>query len=505
MSSSPLPSVPILSTAAAGTFEAALFGGDERREWKAMLRAGRSVAAATIRDIAEIGGFPAAGRILVLAGKGNNAGDALIAAREFLERFPGASCDVLFAFGSRGLKPLAARAWRGLSESGRSRAQAVAARGLAGPYDVCLDGIFGYQYRPPLPLQAKAAIEVSRRLTVRFRVAVDLPTGWNEAGAFHADFTYATGTVKDPIVDCAHAGRPRYLDLGFYPDAPAGDAQGDRVVLCSVLDSLSGLRPAGADKRSQGHVVIVGGSEGLPGAILMMALSALKSGVGLVTAFVPHRLAAAYAARVPEVMWAGLPETAGGGLSPAGLPKILKALAKAGALAIGPGLGKDPKTLSLAREVVKASKVPMVIDADALQPAIVRAGKAPRILTPHAGEFARISKGDDLRALCTALPAVIILKGPVTRISDGGAVYHSFFGGPVLSRGGSGDLLAGLAGGLLAQEPADRLGAACRAAVWHGMAADQLARSEGQAAVRTLQLLDFLAPALREAAAAPSA
>jgi hydroxyethylthiazole kinase-like uncharacterized protein yjeF len=504
MPKSDIRSVPILSTGAAGKFEAALFGGDERKEWKAMLRAGRSVADAAIRDMGETGGFPAAGRVLVLAGKGNNAGDALIAAREFLERFPKAACDVLFAFGSRGLKPLAARAWRGLSEGGRGRVQSAGASDLSPRYDLCLDGIFGFQYRPPLPPEASAAIKASSRLKIRFRAAVDLPTGWNEPGAFRADFTYATGTVKDPIVDCANAGRPRYLDLGFYAKAAAAKDKGDRVILASMLDSLAGLRPAGSDKRSQGHVILVGGSEGLPGAILMMALSALKSGVGLVTVFVPGRLAAAYAARAPEAMWTGLPETASGGLAPGALPKILKAMGRASALAIGPGLGKDPGSLALALEVVKASKVPLVIDADALQPDIVRAGKAHRILTPHAGEFARISEGGDLRTLCTGLPAVIVLKGPVTRISDGGAVYHSFFGGPVLSRGGSGDILAGLAGGLLAQTPKDPLAAACRAALWHGMAADQLARSQGQTAVRTLQLLDFLAPALRESAACPA-
>jgi NAD(P)H-hydrate epimerase len=143
--------------------------------------------------------------------------------------------------------------------------------------------------------------------------------------------------------------------------------------------------------------------------------------------------------------------------------------------------------------------VPLVIDADALQPDIVRAGSVPRIVTPHAGEFSRIAQGGGLRELASAVHGVVVRKGPVTEISDGGTVYHSFFGGPVLSRGGSGDLLAGLVGGLLAQAPSDALSAACQGSVWHGMAADRLARSEGQTAVRTLQLLDFLGPALREA------
>src|ERR1019366_7233322 len=95
----------------------------------------------------------------------------------------------------------------------------------------------------------------------------------------------------------------------------------------------------------------------------------------------------------------------------------------------------------------------------------------------------------------------VVAKGPVTKVCSGGPVYHVFGGGPVLSRGGSGDVLTGLAGGLLAQSPGDPLLAACRATVWHGAAADLLARAHGQTAVRTLQVLDFLAPALRDPAA----
>jgi ADP-dependent NAD(P)H-hydrate dehydratase / NAD(P)H-hydrate epimerase len=94
------------------------------------------------------------------------------------------------------------------------------------------------------------------------------------------------------------------------------------------------------------------------------------------------------------------------------------------------------------------------------------------------------------------------LKGPVTRIAAGGEargqIYHSLFGGPVLARGGSGDLLAGLTGGLLAQTPEDALGAAARGVVWHGLAADCLARARGAVAVGTTEVLEFLPAALRE-------
>lgn len=497
MPASPIPSVPVLSPEAALALETVLFGGDERKEWRAMVQAGRSVAQGILTDFEEIGGFPADGRILVLAGKGNNTGDALIATREILERFPKAGADVLFAFGSRQLKPSAARAWRGLSEAARGRVISVTDGSVGRAYDLCLCGIIGFRYRPPLPPEAAAAIEISSRCAVRLSAAVDLPTGWGETGAFRADFTYATGSVKAPLLGCPNAGRLRYLDLGFFA---AGEAKGDgdRVVLPSLLRPLAGLRPASSDKRSQGHIFIVGGSGGYPGAILMTTLSALGSGVGLVTAFVPTSLVPAFASRAPEAMWVGMPETAGGGLARRGFKKIKDAMDRASALVIGPGMGREPETHSLALEVVRAAKVPLVIDADALQPDIVRAGSVPRIVTPHEGEFKRIAKGASLRELVTAVHGVVIRKGPVTEISDGGAVYHSFFGGPVLSRGGSGDILAGLVGGLLAQTPKEPLTAACRGAVWHGMAADALARAKGQSAVRTLQLLDYLAPALRE-------
>jgi NAD(P)H-hydrate epimerase len=497
----PVPSHPIVSIDEARALEERLFAGDEGLQWNAMLDAGRAVADAALGDFLEAGPFPAAGRLLVLAGKGNNAGDGLIAAGRVLALHPGSSADVVFAFGERTLGPLAARAWRELSEACRGRARAVGPDALAPGYDLCLDGIFGYQYRPPLPAEAVAAIAAADRCRVRFRASVDLPSGLSEPGAYRADFTYATGSFKAPLIGCANAGRPRYLDLGFFRAAEAGPdplAAANRVILQSVLEQLSGLRPASSDKRTQGHLAIVGGSAGFPGAVLMATLSALRSGAGLVTSFVPERLAAVFASRAPEAMWVGLPETSTGGLALSGLPRILNGVERATALAIGPGLGREPEALLLAMGVVAASTVPLVIDADALRADIVRAGAARRILTPHAGELERISDGDDLRALCLAVRGAVIAKGPVTRVCNGGAVYYSLAGGPVLSRGGSGDLLSGLAGGLLAQRPDDAFQAACRAAIWHGMAADLLARACGQTAVHTLQLLDFLAPALRE-------
>jgi NAD(P)H-hydrate epimerase len=493
---SALPSYPILTCEAARALEHERFGSDESKEWSAMQQAGRAIAAAVWQDCEEMGGFRPRARVLVLVGKGHNGGDALIAAQVLGQRLPAARVDVLFLFGQRALRPLAARAWReGLS------ARATVLRGLpdvgtkAAPgtgYDLCLDGVFGFQFRPPATPAVVTLLERVNALPIRLRAAVDLPS----AGVFQADFTYATGSVKDVVLaTAAKAGRVRFLDLGFF----RGDEPGsERVLTRDVLAPLRGLRSPQSDKRTYGHLFVLGGSRSFPGAVLMAVLAALRSGAGLVTAFVPESIAGAFAARAPEAMWVGWPETPTGELALGGHHLLRERLARADALVVGPGLGRAGETRELVKSIVRESKLPLVIDADALQADVVRAGDAPRILTPHAGELARIDGGADGAGFLSRDHVTTVLKGPVTTVQHRGTAYRSFFGGPVLARGGSGDLLAGLIGGLLAQTPGEPLLAAARGVVWHGLAADELARAHGQTAVQITQLLDFLPAALRE-------
>ncbi len=489
---------PVLSCEEAGSWERQFFGGEESREWPAMRRAGVALARAVLADFEEVGGFSGEGRILVLVGKGHNGGDALIAARVIWEQHPRVVVEVRLVFGERRLRPLAARAWRELFAVGMGRVRAVRSEAVAGRYELCLDGIFGWQFRSPVDAAVAELLGRVNALPIRLRAAVDLPS----AGLFQADFTYATGCVKTPVVDAVAAGRVRYLDLGFFSDGGvwadgAGGWQGEvraRVLTVAGLAPLSGWRASRSDKRSFGHVMVVGGSRNYPGAVLMTVLAALRSGVGLVTAFVPETLVGALASRAPEAMWVGWPETPAGGLALEGEHLWGMRKGRASALVLGPGLGHEPETLALAARIVATSPVPLLLDADALRPEVVRAGGMPRIVTPHAGEWARIAA-----SLPEGGGVTQVLKGPVTRVVSGaGEIYYSFFGGPVLARGGSGDLLAGLIGGLLAQTPSDPLGAAVRGVVWQGRAADFLARARGAVAVSATQLLDFLPAALRD-------
>jgi hydroxyethylthiazole kinase-like uncharacterized protein yjeF len=495
---------PVFSCPEAKAWETELLR-DEAAEWAAMERAGLAVAESVLEDYREIGGFPGSGRVLVLVGKGHNGGDALLAARAILTAHPGSRAVVVLCFGSKELRPFAGRALDRLQAAAPGRvtlADADEALRPGAAFALCLDGIFGFQFRPPMDPATRALVDrVNAHPGIRFRAAIDLPSGVGETNAtptFRADFTYATGIVKQPVLSPRVAdavGRLRYLDLGFFaarnPPAP------ERVLTRAVLEPLAQLRAAQTDKRTFGHLLVVGGSRSYPGAILLAVRAALRSGAGLVTAFVPASLAPEFAAVHPEAMWVGCPETSAGGLAAGTVDLVQARIARATALMIGPGLSAEAEVLQTVRTLVRETTLPLLLDADALRAEIVaEVRKRAFICTPHAGEFGRIAPALFDGARFLAPQGVLVQKGPLTRVTDGQTTYHSPFGGPVLARGGSGDVLAGLTGGLLAQQPEDNLLAACRGVVWHGRAADLLARTHGQVAVELSEILQQLGPAL---------
>jgi ADP-dependent NAD(P)H-hydrate dehydratase / NAD(P)H-hydrate epimerase len=483
---------PILDCAAAAAFEQRHFGGDETREWAAMRRAGAAVAVEFLGDLRGAGIAPdQPARVLVLVGKGHNGGDALLAAATLLDRTSW-SFEVGFVFGQNQLRPLAQAAWQTLQHAGvEGRLQAVRRAAVtARDYDAVLDGVFGFQFRPPLPERARAWFAAAASPAIRFRGAVDLPSGLDDPDAFEADATYATGIFKTPLLELPGAGRLRYLGLDFFPPNTPGQ---HRVLTSAVLEPLRRLRPARCDKRTFGQLAIIGGSRAYPGAIGLSLAAALHAGVGNITAFVPESQAASFAARWPEAMWMGCPETEEGSISlDAGLD-IRRHLQRATAVLIGPGLGREPETLALVAELIRESAVPLVLDADALQPDLVRMGDAPRVLTPHAGEYQRLKLEDE------EVPPdwAIVRKGPVTCVEYQGVTYHALEGGPVLARGGSGDMLAGLISGCLAAASTDVGTAAVRGTYWHGRAARLMAERWGEVAVRNSALIDEINPALR--------
>ncbi|CAA6676724.1 MULTISPECIES: NAD(P)H-hydrate dehydratase [unclassified Lentimonas] len=517
---------PVLSCQQAATFEASVLA-DESAEWSAMQKAGIGIAKAVCLDYQELQPLPQGLNVLALIGKGNNGGDALIACGQLLADFPRARVTLIFAVDPASLKPLAARAYQQLK--GRVSAHQVDAgsdeatiwellKSASGgrAYDICIDGLLGMSFQPPVREPLRALIEaVNQYDQIHLRAAVDLPSGKGDASdelSFQADFTYATGITKQVLFDgIAGCGRVRSIDLGFFTTPEGAEVDATEMVLNdSVLDPLRKLRPAAVDKRTFGHIFIVGGSAFMPGALLMAVQAAVRSGVGLVTAFAPASVAATLAAQVPEAIWVPWPESSNGTLSPRAMPLLFDRIDQATAVLIGPGMGKDRNTEKVVQEIVQKVALPVILDADALRTRALELSlkRKPEmgavILTPHMGEFMRMAKlgqpdysNQTLINFCKSYRVMTVLKAAHTRLCDGETVWYNICGGPVLSRGGSGDVLAGLIGGMVAQDNASAQTSVARGMVLHGQAAQHLARELGQVMVHTTQLLEYLPKVLR--------
>lgn len=491
--------LPVLSCAEAAAAEAAFLGGDAKLSWELMNRAARGVGD---EALALLGRKP--GRILVLAGKGNNGADAFLAAL----RCARAGTEIVAVFAEGGpARPQARRAWSARKKGVRIGIVAPAnLRRLAGQeFDLIFDGILGQGFRPPLSPELRAFLRTSDALR-GIRIAVDLPSGLGDDAdgpAFRADLTVSIGCLKRPLLSpkaAAFVGRLRVLDIGL----PLGETE-EACVTTASLTPLRKPRRALSDKRHHGRLLIVGGSERMPGAVLMNTASALRSGAALVTTCLPESVRTKAAVAYPEAMWRGLRTDKEGALAKANLKELRPLLADKDAILLGSGMGE--KAGGLIRTIASAVTGALVLDADALRPPVVAAAKrvSALVLLPHAGEFRRLSgrtaSVEAARAYARRTRSIVVLKGPLTCVTDGLRVLHVPFGGPVLARGGSGDLLAGIVTSVLARR--DELGLSAfdsvvLAATWHARAADWLRENQGEEAVRTTELLAGLSPVLRD-------
>ncbi|MDQ8193476.1 NAD(P)H-hydrate dehydratase [Coraliomargarita sp. SDUM461004] len=519
---------PVLSCQQAKDLEFSVLT-DASAEWSAMQQAGAGIAKSVIEDYQELRSVPEHLRILALIGKGNNGGDALLACGQLLADYPRAQVDLILTSPADELRPLAARALqelegrvqiRQISEAcGLSEiSQMLVELGGEIGFHICIDGLLGMSFVPPLRAPVCDLIEAINAFEgIELRASVDLPSGAGDgvepdALILRADFSYATGIAKKPLfAGWGTCGRVRYVDLGFFKTTPGQVVEAEEAILTdAVLAPLRRLRPANVDKRSFGHLFIVGGSARMPGALLMSVRAAVSSGVGLVTAFAPSSVTAVLAAQVPEAMWISWPETSLGTLSPSGMSLILERIDQATAVIAGPGFGADASTEMVAQEIVKLVECPLLLDADALRVSVLEPVRMRQeaygrvVLTPHMGEFMRVAKleepdytNDVLLDFSKSHGVVTVLKGPQTRICNGASVIYHTQGGPVLARGGSGDLLTGLIGGMLAQNAHREEEAVAQGLYLHGLAAQCLARVHGQVSVHTTQLLDYLSAVLR--------
>ena len=445
------------------------------------------------------------GPVRVVVGRGNNGGDGLVVAR--LLREDGYEVDVLAPAPLAGLRGAALANLERLPGPGpepfapdRLEKSGVVVDALLGT---------GFEGAPREPLaSAIAAINAQDAPVVACDVpsGVDASTGEVEAEAVRAA---ATATFHGPKLGLyvnpgkEHAGRVEAIEIGIPRGAPGAGRAG--LTAERVLD-LYPRRAASGSKFVSGVLVVVGGSIGLTGAPTMAARSAQRAGAGYVQVAVPAPAQSAVDLRLLEQMSRGLPD-ADGFHTPAGVAVVEEMAERAGAVVLGPGLGRDEGAQEFARGVAGAVTAPLLVDADGLN---AHAGRlelfaereAPTVLTPHEGELGRLldrpseevakHRLASAREAAERSGAVVLLKGDDTIVAlPGGEVAVNRAGSPALATAGTGDVLSGLIGALLAK----RLGAfeaACLGALAHALAADAAAARVGVDHVIAGDVIDAL-------------
>ncbi len=277
-----------------------------------------------------------------------------------------------------------------------------------------------------------------------------------------------------------------------------------------VLPSLA-PRQVDGHKGDYGRVHVVGGSVGMAGAPCLCGQAALRSGAGLVTVAVPESLYPIVAAKLTNCMSLPLPER-DGGIDVAGDAQSREELGRADVVALGPGLGRSEAARESVHRLTDELRCAMVIDADGLNAFAGGEGlsptpSAPRVLTPHPGEMARLMglketadvrkdrEGIAMRA-AVRFGAIVVLKGHATVVTDGESVYVNTTGNPGMATGGVGDVLTGVIAGLLAQG-LSAFGAAQLGAYIHGLAGDAVRDRVGEVSLIATDLLDALPAAIR--------
>jgi len=454
--------------------------------------------------------FPRARRITVICGRGNNGGDGMMTAR--LLAAAGLEVTTLLLGAPEKFGPDVVTAWGELLAGAApgtvhviETAEDLASHDASQNADLLVDAVVGTGFKPPLKGLAKAALDWVKASRAPV-LSIDLPSGW-PADATSATTPAAVFPSDAVITFTAPKGAHVFGQLTRAWDrpvvvAPIGSPEQAIVSTSGVdwagsaMELVRAPRAAAANKGNFGHVLVVGGSIGRSGAPSMTSLAALRSGAGLVTAAVPAPVLALVAAIAPELMTWPLAATPAGCVSAEGLvPESLKSLMEGKTvLAIGPGLGQAAETVKFVTGLLAATKIPAVIDADALnilaaKPVLLSKLARGRtvVLTPHPGEMARLmgisipqvqaNRLDVARGFALRFGVTLVLKGARTLIAHpDGRVAVNTTGNPGMAKGGSGDLLTGLVAGLLAQHPRDA-GRAVEAAVYlHGLAADLAVR-----------------------------
>jgi NAD(P)H-hydrate epimerase len=429
------------------------------------------------------------GRVVVVCGGGNNGGDGLVVSRLLRER--GREVDVLLLPEPDRLAGDALANLDRLPDPPLRRFEAGALRGAGAIVDAILGTGFRGEPRDPVRGAIEAINAVAAQAVV---VACDVPSGVDASTGEVADVAVtaaATATFHAGKPGLwiapgkAHAGQVTVIDIGIPAGAPVDCQVG---LIGDGVTSVIPLRGRESTKFAAGSVLVCGGSLGLTGAPSMACEAAMRAGAGYVTALVPASLNQIFEVRLLEVMTVPLPDRDGALQRDAADP-VRERSCRADAVVLGPGIGRDPGSVELSRELAASLPVPLLIDADGLNAHAQRleslAGRtAPTVLTPHAGELGRLLgvESDQIerhrlacaRRAASLAQAIVVLKGDDSIVAaPSGQTAVSRGGAAALATAGTGDVLSGVIGAYLAKRM-DPFVAAC-AGVWVHARAGQLA------------------------------
>jgi hydroxyethylthiazole kinase-like uncharacterized protein yjeF len=486
-----------------------------------MENAGRGVAEVIAQRFAAV----PSPRALVLAGKGNNGGDGYVIARHLQGR--GWRVATLVLAERKGIQGDAATALSMLERCGGqvefldSDGALGKKLGASGGFTVIVDALFGTGLAKPVAGIFRQAIDWLNSQTSPV-VAVDIPSGIDAStgqilgAAVKASLTVTFAFVKIGQISYPGAGLVGELvtvDIGIPPHV-----SGSVSATCLLIDAQQGrrllpVRNCDGHKGTFGHLLVVAGSTGKCGAAVMSAESGLRGGAGLVTLACPRSVQPVIASRLTEVMTAPVADF-NGEISLQSLDDLLALAHGKQALAIGPGLGLGEEVGVLIRRFLQDTDLPVVVDADGLTALcghidlLGRLAGRQVVLTPHPGEMSRLTglttaeiqadRYNTARNFAMHHQVVLVLKGARTlTASPDGRVHVNSTGHAGLASGGMGDVLTGLIGSLLAQG-LTALDAATLGVFLHGLAADRLLSSFGDAGLLATDIIREL-PATRQA------
>ncbi len=456
--------------------------------------------------------FSSARRILVVAGKGNNGGDGIAVGR--LLYLKGKEVDIFLA---------------GKEVKGDAQVQLSIAKKLGmnvftefpeKEYDLMIDAIFGTGFKPPVKGDLAKVIEKINSLNVPV-VSIDIPSGLSaDTGKVFEPFIKADITVTFQFPKICHVLFPasKYCGKVFIADIsiPERLAESINREIISLKNLKLYKREIDTYKNREGHVFIVGGSEGKTGAVIMSALASSRAGAGLVTVGVPENLNPIIETNLIEEM--SLPLKGVSRLSYFCVDKILEFQERADVLVIGMGMDRYEEGQDIMREILLKWEKPLVIDADGINnitdlgKEYLKKRKGITVLTPHVGEFSRLSGLSSKEIIANQFDVAVefakeyrvylVLKSARTVIATPeGKAFISLRGTPAMAKGGSGDVLSGMIGALI---PKMEVEEALKLAVYvHGLAGEIAEEKKHTESVKARDIIEAISEALTKLETSP--